>query len=184
MALNREAIVSAGIAILDDYGLADVSMRRVADALGVQAGALYYHVPNKQSLLAAVADEILGRVELPQDPRASVAEWLTGWADGLRAALLAHRDAAELVASTHALGLGDVDPCSPGRERLREAGLPRPAATMAALLHFVLGHVTEEQTTAQMVALGVMDGAAPVGGERDFAWGIGLLIRGIETPAA
>ena len=59
MALSRAAIVDAGLGILDAYGLGDLSMRRVADALGVQAGALYYHVPNKQSLLAALSDEVL-----------------------------------------------------------------------------------------------------------------------------
>ena len=58
MALSRAAITGAGLEILDIYGLGDLSMRRVADTLGVQAGALYYHVPNKQSLLAALADEV------------------------------------------------------------------------------------------------------------------------------
>ena len=65
MALSRAAIVDAGLGILDAYGLGDLSMRRVADALGVQAGALYYHVPNKQSLLAALSDEVLEDVPEP-----------------------------------------------------------------------------------------------------------------------
>ena len=51
MALTKRAVVEAAGAILDEFGLADLSMRRVADVLGVQPGALYYHVPNKQSLL-------------------------------------------------------------------------------------------------------------------------------------
>ncbi len=182
MALSSEAIVDAGIRILDEYGLADVSMRRVADALGVQAGALYYHVPNKQSLLAAVSDEILRSVEVPSG--ANVAEWLTAWAGGLRRALLAHRDAAELVASAHALGLGAVDPCEGGRAILEARGVPEPDATMAALLHFVLGHVNEEQTTSQMVALGVIEESAHRAGEDHFAWGVTLLVRGVQTQAA
>lgn len=186
MALTRNAIIAAGLGILDDYGLADVSMRRVAEALGVQAGALYYHVPNKQSLLAAVADEILAAVgdepaETSRDGGVGVR--LESWAHGLRAALLTHRDAAELVASTLAMGLGTVDPCAGGRSLLAAAGRPEPAATMAALLHFVLGHVTEEQTTAQMAALGVIPRHDPTVSERDFAWGVSLLVRGVEAQA-
>ena len=107
MALTKQAIVGAALAILDDYGLADLTMRRVADSLGVRAGALYYHVPNKQSLLAAVADHILAErpaVSTPGDP----GETLRLWGRGLRSVLLTHRDAAELVASTQVLGLGEV----------------------------------------------------------------------------
>ena len=49
--LSRERIVDAAFSVLRDYGLADLSMRRLAKELGVQAGALYWHVPSKQDLL-------------------------------------------------------------------------------------------------------------------------------------
>lgn len=179
MALTRRSIVEAGLRILDEYGLGDLSMRRVAEALGVQAGALYYHVPNKQSLLAAVADEILAGPPASPEPSSPIEDWLVGWAAGLRRRLLAHRDAAELVASTHALGLGAVDPCALGREWLEEDGTPEPAATMAALLHFVLGHVVEEQTQAQMHQLGVVPHFDAAAHERDFAWGLELFTAGV-----
>lgn len=180
MALSRRAIVDAALRILDQYGLGDLSMRRVADALGVQAGALYYHVPNKQSLLAAVADHILATARRPGDD-VGLTEWLTGWAGDLRGALLAHRDAAELVASAHALGLGAVDPCAAGRSRLAAAGVAEPAASMAALLHFVLGHVTEEQTQAQMHQLGLVAHVDASEAERDFAWGLSLFTTGVAA---
>ena len=159
MALTSAAIVDAGLGLLDDYGLADLTMRRVGDALGVKAGALYYHVPNKQSLLAAVADAILAEQEIPDADLPSAA-WLTTWAVALRETLLRHRDAAELVGSSMALGLGRVDPRAPGRLRLREDGLDEAAAAavMRALLHLVLGQVMEEQTKRQMIDLGL---AAP-----------------------
>ena len=202
MALSREAIVDAGLAILDEYGLGDLSMRRVADALGVQAGALYYHVPNKQSLLAAIADEIL-RATLVEPTAGSLVEpsaceeraaavvskpgelitlpdHLSTWAHDLRSALLRHRDAAELVASTHALGLGTVDPTAPGRTLLAEAGHPEPEATMAALLHFVLGHVVEEQTRAQMQALGVIDRFDQDVSAHHFQVGVATFVQGIS----
>ncbi|MDO5677353.1 MAG: TetR family transcriptional regulator [Propionibacteriaceae bacterium] len=200
MALSRQAIVDAGLAILDEYGLGDLSMRRVADSLGVQAGALYYHVPNKQSLLAAIADEVLAPLgdevtaplnELAQlvPERAAPEErgprddegppnHLRAWAHDLRRALLKHRDAAELVASAHALGLGTVDPTAAGRQLLVNSGHPEPDATMAALLHFVLGHVVEEQTQAQMQALGVVAHFDADVSAHHFAVGVDIFVRG------
>ena len=67
-------------------------MRRVASALEVQPGALYHHVPDKQTLLAAVADRILAGVDEP------LGRWrpaVEAWAASLREVLLAHRDSAE-----------------------------------------------------------------------------------------
>ena len=174
--LSVERITDAGLAILDAWGLGDLSMRRVADELGVKAGALYYHVPNKQSLLARIADVILAPVAVP--PEGSLGDWLRHWAHALRAALLQHRDGAELVASTTALGLGSVDPGAAGVAILEEHGVPEPTATMAAFLHFVLGHVTAEQTRMQLVTLGVLENFDEAAATRDFDHGIGLLVTG------
>lgn len=177
MALSRLAIVDAGLGILDAYGLGDLSMRRVADVLGVQAGALYYHVPNKQSLLAALSEEVLGTVPDPLDDT-DPAAWLTGWAMSLRRSLLARRDAAELVASSLALGLVGPDPTETGRALLEREGFHEPEATMATLLHFVLGHVVEEQTRAQMHALGVVGEFDAAASGARFEWGVRLIVAG------
>ena len=56
MSLTTHDIVAAGLEILDNYGLEDLSMRRLAQLLDVKASALYWHVANKQTLLAAMAD--------------------------------------------------------------------------------------------------------------------------------
>ena len=50
---------------------------------------------------------------------------------------------------------------------------------MAALLHFVLGHVLEEQTQAQMHQLGVVPHFDAAAHERDFAWGLALFTAGV-----
>ena len=101
MQLRRGDVLDGAMAILDAYGLGDLTMRKLATALGVQPGALYWHFPNKQTLLGAMADRILEGVDAPVTA--------TRWDDGiaelahrLRAALLAHRDGAELVAATYA----------------------------------------------------------------------------------
>lgn len=179
MALTRAAIVEAGLNLLDDYGLADLTMRRVGDALGVKAGALYYHVPNKQSLLAAVADAILAEQEVP-DADLPPDAWLTAWAITLRETLLRHRDAAELIASSMALGLGQIDPSALGRRHLTATGLDAEtaAALMRALLHLVLGQVMEEQTRRQMVDLGLAGEDILDDYDAQFRFAVSLLIRG------
>lgn len=178
MALTAERIVSAAGSILDAYGLADLTMRRVAEVLEVKAGALYWHFPNKQSLLASVADDILataGATE-PLD-----GDWFGEWAANLRARLLAHRDAAELVASTRAMGLGAVDPAERAREALRAAGVGAEEAEgmVQALLHFVLGHVMEEQTQSQLAVLGVVGAFDDARSQRHFDRGVQVIRAGI-----
>lgn len=178
MALNRDAIVAAGLEILDAYGLGDLSMRRVAERLGVQPGALYYHVPNKQSMLAAIADRILGQMPVP-DPGLQTSSWLGEWAANLRGAVLQCRDGAELVASTHALGLGDVDPGREGAALLARQGDPSPRGSIGTLTHFVLGHATTEQTRRQLHQMGVLDLFDADAAQRDFDHGVTLIIRGM-----
>ncbi len=99
--LRREGVLDAAIAILDEYGLADLTMRRLATSLGVQPGALYWHFPNKQSLLGAVADRLLEPVDAPLEA-ATWDDQLARLAHRLRDALLSHRDGAELVSATYA----------------------------------------------------------------------------------
>jgi AcrR family transcriptional regulator len=60
--LTREAIVAATRAVIEAEGRDAVSLRRIAARLGVTAPALYAHYENKESLLAAVADDTFGRL--------------------------------------------------------------------------------------------------------------------------
>ncbi|MBO0842911.1 MAG: TetR family transcriptional regulator, partial [Nocardioides sp.] len=61
MRYRREDVVERAVQVLDDLGLADLTMRRLGAELGVRPSALYHHFANKQTLLAAVADEIVSR---------------------------------------------------------------------------------------------------------------------------
>lgn len=55
--LSAGSIASCGVAVADSNGLEAVSMRRIAEALGVSAMALYRHVESRESLLLAMAAE-------------------------------------------------------------------------------------------------------------------------------
>src|SRR5687767_6624523 len=56
--LDRDRITRAAVALLDEAGLAGLSTRRLATALGVQSATLYWHVRNKDELLDLVAETI------------------------------------------------------------------------------------------------------------------------------
>lgn len=177
MALTRTEIVTAALEILDAYGLGDLTMRRIAESLGVRVGALYHHVANKQTLLAALADAVLA--DLPR-PTGTPTEVVAAWAGEFRRALLAHRDGAELVASVLSMRLTDTSPvahltsCLEGTD-----GLDDPRSVASTVVHLVLGHVLDEQGHAQLVDLGV---AAPDGTDHDaqFEASVRLLTRGLQ----
>ena len=85
---TREDVTRAALSILDELGLPDLTMRRLASTLNVQPSALYWHFANKQSLLAAVSDSILAQLR----PATSTGDWradLHAEARALRDALLA-----------------------------------------------------------------------------------------------
>lgn len=175
MGLDRSAILAAAREILQSYGLADLSMRRIATKLGVQPGALYWHIDNKQALLAALSDEFLSSLPCPQGKPSVV---VTTWAHALREALLAHRDAAELVASVLAMRMGSISPIAHLAALLPEH--PTPELTASAVTHFVLGHCADEQGHAQLVRLGVTQPEPERSAQVAFAHGLKLLVAGME----
>lgn len=176
---SRSDVVDRAIVVLDSYGLADLTMRRLAAELGVQPSALYHHFANKQTLLAAVADEILAR-----GPRAArPAAWddrVVAVCAELRDAMLAYRDGADVVATVRSFGLGAATPYDELVAALTDAGLEPGQVPTAArtLLHFVFGHVVDEQTHLQAGAAGAIDGAPR--GRSDFALGLTIVVDGIR----
>ena len=63
--LTREAVLRAAVSIADAQGLDALSMRALGAALGVQAMSLYKHVANKDAILDAIVDVVVGEIELP-----------------------------------------------------------------------------------------------------------------------
>ncbi|UEA58725.1 TetR family transcriptional regulator [Gordonia otitidis] len=183
MSNNRADVLRAARGILTEHSLADLSMRRLASEVGVRPNALYWHFPNKQSLLAALADDILGDIG-PTDSDQSWDGRLGAIAVGMRAALLAVPDSAEVVSSAWASGLATrtvaddlTDVAISGGLTARDA---RGVAT--AICQLIIGLTIEEQTRAQMERLGVI---GPSG--RDFAAefddALGVLLDGARQRA-
>ena len=68
--LSRERVVEAALAIADADGLGALTIRSLAAELGVKPMSVYYHVANKDEILAALVDVVFGEIELPVPGRA------------------------------------------------------------------------------------------------------------------
>ena len=108
MQLHKRGVVDAATAILDNYGIADLTMRRLGRELNVSPGTLYWHFANKQQLLGAVADRILKAPALAKDAPGGWHDRLSGICTRLRDALLSHTDGAELVSASFAAGQSEA----------------------------------------------------------------------------
>ena len=92
--LSVESIVEAAIGVLDESGVAGLSMRRVAGRLGTGAASLYAYVSGRDELLELVFDELIGRVPLPEPDAKRWREQIHQALGDLLEILTAHRDAA------------------------------------------------------------------------------------------
>jgi AcrR family transcriptional regulator len=70
--LSKERVLQAAIAIADREGIDSLTMRRLAQKLGVEAMSLYYYVPNKDAIIAGIVDMVVSEIDLP-----SGANWKT-----------------------------------------------------------------------------------------------------------
>jgi AcrR family transcriptional regulator len=132
---DRDGVARAALVLLDEVGLADLSMRRIAGRLDVQPSALYWHFASKQALLAELADRITAGI-----PHGDASVLDT--ARGIRDALFAYRDGAELVLSTYALRLGSSSAQNAVHDALVADGADAPEQRASAIMHFILGHAT------------------------------------------
>lgn len=124
--LTKQRVLEKAIAVADKDGIDALSMRKLGQALGVEAMSLYKHVANKGELVAAMVDSVLEQFELPDDEPA--------WDVAIRRCAICAHDL--LIEHPWACGLaivpGDVRTISGPRirymewllRRLREAGFP------------------------------------------------------------
>ncbi|MBO0676379.1 TetR/AcrR family transcriptional regulator C-terminal domain-containing protein [Mycolicibacterium sp. S2-37] len=185
MQLHKRDVVDAATAILDEYGIGDLTMRRLARELNVTPGALYWHVANKQELLGAVADRIL---EPTRSVRAAGdwAETIVAVCTALRDALLSHTDGAELVSASFAAGQSRVatEIIELLSAAAQEAGVAPEDREPAArtVVYYVLGFTVDEQSRRQWDSAGALPGdeaMLTVDHDRRFAFGLRVLVDGL-----
>ncbi|RGE21975.1 TetR/AcrR family transcriptional regulator [Leucobacter sp. wl10] len=171
-------VVAGALRVLDAQGLEGCSMRRVAAELDVQPSALYHHVPDKQTLLALMADEIVGGVGGIGGESAPEAGDARALCIELRRAMLAVRDGADVVATAAAFRLG----ASRVEDRLAALAGADGART---LLLYTFGHAQSTQTHLQAAALGALvdPGSAapadPADLDASFERGLDIILAGL-----
>jgi TetR/AcrR family tetracycline transcriptional repressor len=145
MAIDRAAVVETALDVLDEHGLDKLSMRAVADKLGVQHNTVRWHVQNKPRLLVLMSDAIFAGLDTNTLP--------TAWEDRIRAlahwcrqAVLAHRDAARLIAGLSTTETNTYRFADVMIQTLLDAGFPPRTAAWAnwTVFYLILG-ITQEQ---------------------------------------
>lgn len=149
MALDRQRIVAEAVALLDAEGLDGVTTRKLAARLGVQSPTLYWHLPNKAALVTAIADAILDQQfgdMSPPEPDQHWQDWLSGLAERLRRALLAHPDATRVISATQlSLNMAAISELAMSTLVARGISLRQARVIVLTVERFTVGHVLEEQ---------------------------------------
>ena len=92
--LSRDRVLRAAVAIADAAGIGALTMRSLAQELGVKPMALYYHVANKEEILDGIVDLVFSEIELP----AANADW--------RAEIVRRANSARQVLRRHPWAIG------------------------------------------------------------------------------
>lgn len=143
--LDRDQIIGAAIAIADQDGLSAVSMRKVGQAVGVEAMSLYHHVQNKERLLEAMIEAVVA-----EPPLSTPGPWrdtLREHAAETRLMLSRHPWAATLLNSRDNPGAATLARHDALLGALHGDGLPwsTVASAISAVDAYVLGFVQTQQ---------------------------------------
>jgi AcrR family transcriptional regulator len=106
--LNRERVLQGAVAIADTAGIGALTIRSLAQELGVKPMAIYYHVANKDEILDGIVDLVFAEIELPETD----GDW--------RSELVRRASSARRVLSRHHWAIGLMESRkSPGPATLR-----------------------------------------------------------------
>lgn len=158
--LTSERVLEAAMKMADESGIDSVTMRRVGEALGVEAMSLYNHVDGKDAILDGILGLVLGEIELPSSD--------DGWDVAVRRCatsahrlMLAHPWACNLAmvpTSGSTGGIGRLRYIEALLRCFREAGFSRELAYRAyhAIDSHILGFTMWE--VGHTIGLGAFDG--------------------------
>lgn len=202
--LTRDRVLEAAMALADAEGLSRLSMRRLADRLGVEAMSLYHHVGGKEDLLSGLTDRVIGEIDWTDDP----ADWrasMRARAFAAHRVLMRHGWAPLLIVSGMNVGPNMLRYIDRTLGCLLGAGFDLPTADHAwnamdacihgftlQRLHFPLepeayaGAAAEflpmlpPETYPHMHRLAALVASGAHDGVQDLAFGLDLLLDGLE----
>jgi len=143
--LTRQRVLRAAVALADRGGVGALSMRKLAQELGVEAMSLYHHVANKDDILDGIVDVVFGEIELPTGE--------AGWEAAMRRrsvsareALRRHPWATGLMESRRTPGPANIRHHDAVLGVLRNAGFPVELAahTYSLLDSYIYGFALQE----------------------------------------
>jgi AcrR family transcriptional regulator len=145
--LSRERVLGAAVAFADQNGIASLSMRKLGEALGVEAMSLYNHVANKEQLLDGMVDLVFSEIELPSGADA----WMPAMrkrAQSARQALGHHPWAIALISTRTSPGPATLRHHDAVIGSLRKAGfsIELTAHAFSALDGYIYGFALQEAT--------------------------------------
>lgn len=143
--LSRARVLNAAIQVADARGVAAVTMRGVADALGVEAMSLYHHVANKDDILDGMVDVVFSQIALPGTDMDWHSE-MKRHARSARRALSRHAWVLALVESRRNPGPATLHHHEAVLSCLRRAGFSvlEAGVAFAALDSYVYGYTLQD----------------------------------------
>lgn len=129
--LTRGQVVSQALALVSAAGAQSLTMRGLADRLGVVPGALYRHVRSKEQLQDLILDAVLAEIEVRADRSLDWADQLTALAVRLRAVLEDHPGISALLKSRDLISPHSLALAEAFLAPLHQAGLPARQAVLA-----------------------------------------------------
>ncbi len=145
--LSRERILGAALALLDDEGLAGLTMRALAARLGVTPMSLYNHFADREALFDAIHEAVLAEAPRPRlDARTRWKTSLLAVARALRRGLQAHPNALLLFATRPVRSAAVLEALDETLRCLRKAGFsPHQALYLLdCVVMLTVGHAMAE----------------------------------------
>jgi len=143
-ALSRDAVFARALDIINAEGVERLTIRRLADALGVTPAAIYRHVTNKADLLDGTLDLLMRRARVTQHDEVDWRDWLRETFLRMRMTLLEQSRALALIMSRASLGPQALDVMEEIFAKLDAGGVPRAVAARVFhhLMTYTLGSIT------------------------------------------
>src|SRR3712207_735047 len=144
--LTRDRVLRAAVSLADRTGIESLSMRKLGEAVGIEAMSLYNHGANKEELLAGLIDVVFGEIELPS-PEVGWRAAIRARAVSMRRALGRHRWAIGLMESRTSPGVTTLRQHDAVIGCLRAAGfsMELTAHAFSAVDSYVYGFALQER---------------------------------------
>lgn len=155
MKVNRDMVARAGLKLLNEVGLEQLTLRLLAKELNIQAPTVYWHFKSKEELIDEMTTMVLAKTTpniIPVRKQSEWTTWVVAFGDGLRKTLLRHRDGARMVAGTRLTNREYMKTAEVVGSQLVAAGFTvrQTVVLLSTVYNYTLSFVIEEQAVFPM----------------------------------